>query len=192
MRDRDVVLGADGLLRCSWGASPPIYLEYHDNEWGEPATDETAVFEKICLEGFQAGLSWLTILRKRPAFREVFHDFEPEAVAAMSARDVDRLLVDDRIIRHRGKIEATINNAQRLLELHASGSSLLELFNSAAPAKPHAPRTIAEIPSTTPESMALSRRLKKHGFRFVGPTTCYAALQALGIVNDHLMSCHAR
>ncbi len=192
MPDRNLELGADGLLRCSWGTSPPIYVDYHDNEWGKPAADETAVFEKVCLEGFQAGLSWLTVLRKRPAFREVFHDFEPAAVAAMSDDDVDALLVDERIIRHRGKIEATINNAQCLLELHASGSSLLELFHHAAPAKPHAPRTLAEIPSTTPESEALSHRLRELGFRFVGPTTCYAALQALGIVNDHLISCHAR
>ncbi len=192
MPGRGVERGADGLLRCSWGASPPIYVDYHDNEWGKPATDETAVFEKVCLEGFQAGLSWLTVLRKRPAFREVFHGFEPAAVAGMSAGDVDALLVDERIIRHRGKIEATVNNARRLLELHDSGSSLLELFGQAAPAKPHAPRTLADIPSTTPESEALSRRLKDLGFRFVGPKTCYAALQALGIVNDHLISCHAR
>lgn len=188
----DLVEGADGRVRCSWGASPEIYVEYHDTEWGIPVTDERTLFEKVCLEGFQSGLSWLTILRKRPAFRDVFHQFEPTLVAAMTPRDVDRLVQDARIIRHRGKIEATITNARALLELHLQGTTLRELFWSAAPDAPSAPVSMADVPATTPESIALSKSLKKAGFSFVGPTTCYAAMQAMGVVNDHLEGCHAR
>ncbi len=188
----DLVTGADGLPRCAWGSSPDIYLDYHDNEWGDRVTDERTLFEKVCLEGFQSGLSWLTILKKRPAFREVFHNFEPSAVAAMDESDVLRLLQDARIIRHRGKIEATINNARVLLTLHESGGSLRQLFWDAAPTDPKIPAQMADVPATTPESIALSKALKKAGFKFVGPTTCYAAMQAMGVVNDHLQGCHAR
>lgn len=188
----DLVVGLDGLHRCRWGSEPDIYVDYHDNEWGDRVTDERTLFEKVCLEGFQSGLSWLTILRKRPAFREVFHNFEPELVATMDENDVLRLLDDARIIRHRGKIEATINNAKVLLELHQDGGSLRQLFWDAAPAEPSAPERMADVPATTPESVALSKALKKAGFKFVGPTTCYAAMQAMGVVNDHLQGCHAR
>ncbi|MFW2383381.1 MAG: DNA-3-methyladenine glycosylase I [Acidimicrobiales bacterium] len=188
----DLVEGEDGRARCSWGASPAIYIEYHDAEWGKPVDDEQTLFEKVCLEGFQSGLSWLTILRKRPAFREVFHDFEPEIVASMSAVDVERLLQDARIIRHRGKIEATIRNAGALLHLHSQGTTLRELFWSFAPATPTVPVSMADVPAKTPDSVALSKSLKGAGFSFVGPTTCYAAMQAMGVVNDHLLGCHAR
>ena len=188
----DLVKGPDGQLRCHWGSAPDIYVEYHNNEWGNAVTDERTLFEKVCLEGFQSGLSWLTILRKRPAFREVFHNFEPTAVAAMGEDDVVRLLQDARIIRHRGKIEATINNANVLFDLHTAGSSLQSLFWGAAPSNPTVPVSFADVPATTPESVALSKALKKAGFKFVGPTTCYAAMQAMGVVNDHLEGCHAR
>ncbi len=188
----DLIEGDDGKARCSWGASPAIYLDYHDNEWGHRVDDERTLFEKVCLEGFQAGLSWLTILRKRPSFREVFHDFEPAVVAAMTSADVERLLLDARIVRHRGKIDATINNAQSLLRLHERGTTLRDLFWSSAPAAQAVPASMADLRSSTPESAALSKKLKEAGFRFVGPTTCYAAMQAMGVVNDHLAGCHAR
>jgi DNA-3-methyladenine glycosylase I len=188
----EVVVGDDGKARCPWGASPAIYLDYHDNEWGHRVDDERTLFEKVCLEGFQSGLSWLTILRKRTAFREVFHDFGPEAVADMTSADVERLLLDERIIRHRGKIEATINNARSLILLHERGTTLRDLFWSSAPAAQTIPTSMADLPGSTPESAALSKSLKAAGFRFVGPTTCYAAMQAMGVVNDHLEGCHAR
>ena len=188
----DLVEGPDGKLRCGWGSSPDIYVDYHDQEWGNAVTDERTLFEKVCLEGFQSGLSWLTILRKRPAFREVFHNFDPASVAAMESDDVERLLGDERIIRHRGKIQATINNANVLLGLHSEGTTLRALFWDAAPASKAAPVSFADVPATTPESTALSKQLKKAGFSFVGPTTCYAAMQAMGVVNDHLQDCHAR
>ncbi|NNF56009.1 MAG: DNA-3-methyladenine glycosylase I [Acidimicrobiales bacterium] len=189
----DLVIGDDGLARCRWGASPPIYLDYHDREWGQPVTDEVTLFEKVCLEGFQAGLSWLTILRKRPEFRSAFHEFDPDRVAKMGPEQVDELLQNPGIVRHRGKIEATINNAQRLRELHENGVTLRQLFwGVAEQTSPIAPRTFADVPSITPESIALSKQLKESGFKFVGPTTCYAAMQAMGVVNDHLLGCHAR
>jgi DNA-3-methyladenine glycosylase I len=188
----DLIEGDDGKLRCAWAADPPIYLDYHDNEWGHRVDDERTLFEKVCLEGFQSGLSWLTILRKRPAFREVFHDFEPALVAVMTEADIERLLEDVRIIRHRGKIEATINNAEALLQLHQQGTTLRALFWSSVPAARTVPISMADVPATTPESVALSKSLKDAGFRFIGPTTCYAAMQAMGVVNDHLRGCHAR
>ncbi len=189
----DLVIGGDGLARCRWGASPPIYLDYHDQEWGQPVTDEVTLFEKVCLEGFQAGLSWLTILRKRPDFRSAFHGFDPDLVAAMGPKQVNELLQNTGIVRHRGKIEATINNAQRLLDLHQSGVTLQRLFwDTMGQTTPAAPVTFADVPSITPESIALSKQLKKFGFKFVGPTTCYAAMQAMGVVNDHLQDCHTR
>ncbi|MRX42787.1 DNA-3-methyladenine glycosylase I [Agromyces kandeliae] len=184
----DVVVGDDGLARCAWGASDPEYRRYHDEEWGTPQHDSDVLFEKLCLEGFQAGLSWITILRRRPAFREAFHGFDPERVAAMDAGDVERLLGDARIIRHRGKIEATISNARATLDLDGTLDELLWGF---APQPRPAPLvSLTEVPATTAESTALSRRLRSLGFRFVGPTTMYALMQAMGMVDDHLAGCH--
>ena len=183
----ELVLGDDGLHRCAWGANDAEYRRYHDEEWGTPQRDPLRLFEKLCLEGFQAGLSWITILRRRPAFREVFHGFEPAAVAAMTEVDVDRLLGDARIIRHRGKIEAAISNARVTLELQ---TPLDELLWSFAPApRERNPVSFSEVPATTPESEAMSTALRRLGFRFVGPTTMYALMQASGMVDDHLAGC---
>ncbi len=180
------------IQRCGWGETPPDYTHYHDTEWGRPVTDDRVLFEKLCLEGFQSGLSWLTVLRKRPAFREVFVDFDAEAVAKFTEDDVDRLLQDARIIRHRGKINATINNAQALMRLYESGPTLAEVMWGHQPSIHRAPKVMSDVPATTPESTALAKELKKLGFRFVGPTTAYAAMQAMGVVNDHLTSCFCR
>lgn len=183
----ELIEGDDGRIRCGWSASDPEYRRYHDEEWGTPQHDPVRLFEKVCLEGFQAGLSWITILRRRPAFREVFHEFDAERVAAMTESDVERLLDDARIIRHRGKIEATIQNARATLALE---QPLDELLWSFAPAPRDAsPRTFAEVPAVTPESAAMSKSLRKLGFRFVGPTTMYALMQAAGMVDDHLAGC---
>ncbi len=189
----DLVLGDDGNHRCGWGVSTPDYITYHDTEWGRPTTDERTLFEKLCLEGFQSGLSWLTILRKRDNFRAAFADFDHEAVASFDEADVERLLGDAGIIRHRGKINATINNAQALLELHTTGRTLAGVIwsHEPDPERP-APASFVDVPATSPESTALSKELKKLGFRFVGPTTAYAGMQAMGIVNDHLDGCWMR
>ncbi len=186
--------GTDGKRRCFWGASSLEYVHYHDTEWGRPITTDQGVFERMCLEGFQSGLSWITILRKRENFRTAFCGFEPSKIAQFNDTDVQRLLGDAGIVRHRGKIEATINNARAFFELHDSGSSLAELFWSAAPADAarRSPKAITDIAAKTPESIALSKHLIRIGFRFVGPTTMYAAMQAMGIVNDHLAGCHVR
>ena len=185
----DLVRGEDGRDRCGWGASTPDYAAYHDDEWGRPVTDDVRLLEKMCLEGFQSGLSWLTILRKRPAFREAFAGFDPTVVAAFTEADVQRLLADAGIVRHRGKIEATIANARALVDLWEDGGTLAGLVWHHEP--PEAGRTsFADLPAKTPESTALSKELKRRGFRFVGPTTCYAAMQAMGVVNDHLVGCH--
>ena len=190
---RTALRGPDGVPRCPWAGDDPLYVRYHDEEWGRPVRDETRVFEKLCLEGFQAGLAWITILRKREAFRAAFDDFDPERMAGYGERDVARLLTDPGIVRHRGKIEAAIGNARALVALHAAGGSLAELVWSHAPAAPGpAPRGMADVPAQTAESAALSRALKAHGFRFVGPTTAYAAMQALGVVDDHLAGCASR
>lgn len=175
--------------RC-FGDDDPLYAEYHDTEWGLPVHGEAELFERIALEGFQSGLSWLTVLRKRPAFRELFHGFDPERVAAFTGDDVERLLGDARIIRNRQKIEATVGNARALLALHEEGRTLDELFWSFAP-PPRAERIAAwqDVPATTPESAALAKALKAVGFRFFGPTTAYAAMQACGLVDDHLATC---
>ena len=183
----DVVVGDDGLARCAWGASDPEYRRYHVEEWGTQQHDPTRLYEKLCLEGFQAGLSWITILRRRPAFREVFHGFDPERVAAMTEADVERLLGDARIIRHRGKIEATIANARAALALERPLDELLWGF--APRPRDAAPVSFTEVPATTPESAAMSRALRAHGFRFVGPTTMYALMQSTGMVDDHLAGC---
>jgi DNA-3-methyladenine glycosylase I len=182
----EIIAGDDGLPRCSWGDGPRVYRAYHDDEWGYPVADDRLLFEKLCLEGFQAGLSWLTILKRREGFRAAFHRFDIDRVAEMTEPDVDRLLRDEGIIRHRGKIESTINNAARVQEVIADVGSLAALIWSY---EPKGERSILE--ATTPESTALSKDLKKRGFGFVGPTTVYAFMQAMGVVNDHLPGCHA-
>lgn len=183
----DVVVGDDGVARCAWGSADAEYRRYHDEEWGVRQHDPVRLFEKLCLEGFQAGLSWITILRRRPAFREVFHGFDPERVAEMTEADVERLLRDARIIRHRGKIEATISNARVTLSLDEPLDRLLWEF--APPARHRAPASFAEVPAVTAESTAMSRALRARGFRFVGPTTMYALMQATGMVDDHVVGC---
>lgn len=183
----ELVLGDDGRTRCGWGAADPEYRRYHDEEWGTPQHDPTRLFEKLCLEGFQAGLSWITILRRRPAFREVFHGFDPERVASMGETDVERLLGDERIIRHRGKIEATIQNARATLDLDVPLDELLWGFSPDGE-RPR-PRSFGEVPAVTPESTAMSKELRRRGYRFVGPTTMYALMQACGLVDDHLTGC---
>jgi DNA-3-methyladenine glycosylase I len=170
----------------------PLYIAYHDLEWGRPVTDERGLFERLCLEGFQSGLSWLTILRKRENFRSAFAGFDPEAVAEFGSRDLARLLKDAGIVRHRGKIEAAIANARGTLALRADGSPLHELVWRHRPKRRKVPRSLADMAPTTPESTALSKELKRAGFRFVGPTTVYAAMQACGVVNDHLAGCFVR
>ncbi len=180
--------------RC-WPTTDPLYIAYHDEEWGRPVRDDRLLLERLCLEGFQSGLSWITILRKRPRFREVFAGFDPAKVARFGEADVERLLTDAGIIRHRGKIEATIANARATVALQKGGETLTDLLWSFAPADdppPPAPHTLADMPSATPESKALARELKRRGFRFVGPTTAYALMQATGIVNDHVAGCIVR
>lgn len=188
----DLVVGDDGRARCGWGATPPEYRDYHDHEWGRPVTDDTRLFEKLCLEGFQAGLSWLTILRKREAFRAAFAGFDPVAVAAFGPDDVERLLADAGIVRHRGKIEAAIGNARAALDVIATEGSLAALCWRYEPVAAAPPRALADVAATTPESVALSKELKRRGFRFVGPTTVHAFFQAMGLVNEHLEGCWAR
>ena len=177
--------------RC-WPTTDALYVAYHDDEWGRPVTDERGLYERLCLEGFQSGLSWLTILRKRESFRSAFAGFDPDVVARFTERDVKRLLADAGIVRHRGKIEATIANARGVLELRGRGTPLQELVWSFAPDGYGTPKTTADWQAQTPESKELSKRLKAAGFRFVGPTTVWAALQACGIVNDHLATCWVR
>jgi DNA-3-methyladenine glycosylase I len=175
-------------IRC-WTTNDPSYNAYHDEEWGRPVVDERGMFERLCLEGFQSGLSWLTILRKRENFRAAFADFEPERVARFGSRDIRRLLADAGIVRHRGKIEAAIANARGTLALREAGTPLHELVWSHRPRARRPYKSIRDLPSTTPESVALSKKLKRVGFRFVGPTTVYAAMQACGVVNDHIATC---
>ena len=188
--------GDDGVTRCFWGDSPEIYRGYHDNEWGFPVDDDHRLFEKLCLEGFQAGLSWLTILRKRESFRAAFAGFDFEVVARYGERDVERLLGDAEIVRHRGKIEATINNAQRAIEMVEAEGSLAAYvwrFEPDAGTRPDQLTRSALLElAETPESRALSKDLKRRGWRFVGPTTVYAFMQAMGLVNDHLEGCASR
>ncbi|HEV2758818.1 MAG TPA: DNA-3-methyladenine glycosylase I [Acidimicrobiales bacterium] len=189
-----VVAGEDGRLRCGWCTAAPDYVAYHDTEWGRPVTDDVRVYEKICLEGFQSGLSWLTILRKREAFRRAFAGFLPEVVAGFGPADVERLMADAGIVRHRGKIEAAVANAGATLQAQERHGSLAALVWSHEPprAQRPVPERMGDLASTTVESVALSKALKKLGFRFVGPTTAYAAMESLGVVNDHLVGCHAR
>ena len=180
-----------GVRRC-WESADPLYTAYHDEEWGRPVRDERGMLERLCLEGFQSGLSWLTILKKRDAFRAAFSGFEPEVVAGFGDRDVERLLGDAGIVRHRGKIEAAIANARATLALREIDRPLHVVFWTHRPERHRAPQTKADWVATTPESTELSKRLKRAGFRFVGPTTVYAAMQACGVVNDHLATCPAR
>jgi DNA-3-methyladenine glycosylase I len=181
---------SDGVVRC-WETADAAYNAYHDDEWGRPVRDERGLLERLCLEGFQSGLSWLTILRKRANFRVAFAGFDPETVARYGARDVERLLADAGIVRHRGKIEAAIANARATLAIREAGTPLDELVWSFRSDEP-APRIDADWRSQTPGSVELSKRLRRAGFRFVGPTTVYAAMQACGVVNDHLIGCHVR
>ena len=184
----EVVVGPDGLARCWWGSGPE-YVEYHDEEWGRPTTDDQRLLEKLCLEGFQSGLSWLTILRKRPAFRIGFAGFDPKQVAGFGESDVSRLLAESGIVRHQGKIRSTINNAHRALEVIGDIGSLADFFWAYADPSEEPP---TEIPPITETSIRLAKDLKKRGFTFVGPTTVYAFMQAMGLVNDHHADCHVR
>ncbi|MBV6303418.1 DNA-3-methyladenine glycosylase I [Candidimonas humi] len=188
--------GEDKLKRCIWCQASEAYRHYHDHEWGFPVIDETRLFEKICLEGFQAGLSWSTILHKRPAFREAFAGFDMERVARFGARDVQRLMDNAGIVRHRGKIDSAINNAKRAIELREQYGSLAAYLWRYEPERASRPKRITyealRTMTTSPESVALSKDLKKRGWTFVGPTTMYALMQAMGLVNDHVDGCHAR
>ena len=185
-----VVAGPDGRLRCPWALSAPEYVDYHDLEWGRPLTTDQAMFERLSLEAFQSGLSWLVILRKRDGFRKAFDDFEIATVAEYGATDVERLLADAGIVRNRAKIEASIGNARAALDL--DGGLLKHITGYAPRGKRKAPRALGDVPAETPESQALAKDLRKKGFRFVGPTTLYALFQAAGIVNDHLADCWVR
>jgi DNA-3-methyladenine glycosylase I len=189
-----LVVGADGLSRCTWGGSSPEYERYHDQEWGRVVHGETALFERVTLEAFQSGLSWITILRKRERFRAAFAGFDVEQVARFTDDDIGRLLADPQIVRNRAKISAAVMNARAVLVVRdAVDGGLDALIWSFAPepGRP-APRLPGDVPATTPESTALARALKRYGFSFVGPTTAYAAMQACGLVNDHFEGCHAR
>jgi DNA-3-methyladenine glycosylase I len=183
----DLLIGVDGLARCRWGGSSPEYVAYHDAEWGRPVRTDDGLFERLTLEAFQSGLSWLTILRKRPAFRVAFDDFAIAKVAGYGDGDVTRLLGDAGIVRNRAKIDATIANARAALDLPEGLAALLWSF---APARRPRPESFAQVPATTPESTALAKDLRRRGFRFVGPTTAYALMQATGMVDDHLAGCH--
>jgi DNA-3-methyladenine glycosylase I len=185
----DLVIGDDGLPRCAWGGSAPDYIAYHDTEWGFGVSHDHRLFEKICLEGFQAGLSWLTILRKRDNFRVAFDGFDPEAVSAFDGADVERLLEDAGIVRHRGKIESTINNAARAIEMAKEHGSLARYFWTHGDESDQPP---TDVPAMTAVSTSLSKDLKRRGWSFVGPTTIYAFMQAMGLVNDHLDGWAAR
>ncbi|WP_047463696.1 DNA-3-methyladenine glycosylase I [Rhizobium rhizogenes] len=196
MAGTGIITGEDGKDRCHWHGNLPEYLRYHDQEWGRPVVDDTRLFEKICLEGFQSGLSWLTILRKRENFRAAFAGFDFDKVATFGDADIERCLADAGIIRHRGKIVSTINNAHRAIELRAEFGSLARYFWGFEPTAAERPAlvdhaTIAANP-TTPVSVRISKDLKKRGWTFVGPTTVYAFMQAMGLVNDHIEGCYCR
>ncbi|WP_433298373.1 DNA-3-methyladenine glycosylase I [Actinoplanes sp. CA-030573] len=185
--DTGLVVGDDGHARCFWGGSTPDYLGYHDHEWGQPICGDDALFERMSLEAFQSGLSWITILRKRPAFRAAFDGFRIDRVAAFSEADAARLMADPGIVRNRMKVDATLHNARVAADLAGGLSALLWSF--APSPRPPRPRSRAEVPATTPESIAMAKALKKQGFKFVGPTTAYALMQATGMVDDHLAGC---
>lgn len=183
----DLLIGDDGTARCAWAGADAEYQRYHDEEWGTALHGDRRLFEKMSLEGFQAGLAWITILRKRPRFREVFLDFEPDAVAAFGPADVERLMQDAGIVRNRAKIEAVIGNAGLVAEM--GEGELDALLWSFAPAEHTPPATFADVPAVTPESSAMSKELRRRGFRFVGPTTMYALMQSSGMVDDHVAGC---
>ncbi|MGX1769760.1 DNA-3-methyladenine glycosylase I [Dietzia sp. NPDC055343] len=185
------VLCEDGLRRPPWAARDPLLREYYDTEWGMPVHDETGLYERLVLEGFQSGLSWVTILRKRPAFREAFAGFSPDAVAAFGAADVERLMADQRIVRNGRKIDAAISNARAVVELRSDGG-LAQLIWSYRPEATPEPRVMEEVPTQSPESVALAKDLKRRGFRFVGPVTVFALMEAIGVVDTHLMDSHRR
>ncbi len=189
MPESGVVQDANGTARCWWCGTDPLYVAYHDQEWGRTVHDDVRLFEKICLEGFQAGLSWLTILRKRESFREAFAGFDLADVAKFSKRRVNELMKNQAIVRHQGKIESTINNAKQALRAQQEFGSLDAFFWSYQPVQLHPPSDKSTIPVKTPVSIQLSKDLKKRGWTFVGPTTCYAFMQAVGMVNDHLLGC---
>ncbi|MGW6957546.1 DNA-3-methyladenine glycosylase I [Streptomyces chartreusis] len=192
MSDGTAVAGPDGALRCPWALSTPDYVTYHDEEWGRPVHGDDALFERLSLEAFQSGLSWITILRRREGFRTAFAGFEIAAIATFTDADKDRLLADAGIIRNRAKIEATMANARALAEWTPGDLDDLIWSHAPSPAARPAPKTLADVPAVTPESTALSKALKKRGLRFVGPTTAYALMQACGLVDDHLAACVAR
>jgi DNA-3-methyladenine glycosylase I len=191
-----LLAGPDGRLRCAWAGNDPLYRAYHDEEWGRPTADDRYLFEKLCLEGFQSGLSWLTILRKRENFRRAFANFDAEALAAFGPADVERLLGDAGIVRHRGKIESVLNNARRVQELRDEAGSLAAFAWRYQPGPASRPERLdwatLRALATTPESTAVSKELRKRGWSFVGPTTVYAFMQAVGIVNDHVEGCVQR
>ena len=189
--DTGVVIGEDGLARPAWAAVDPLLRDYYDTEWGMPIRDEQGLFERISLEAFQSGLSWATILRKRPAFRAAFDDFGPDRIAQYGESDVARLLEDAGIVRNRAKIRATITNAHATVGLREKGG-LVDFVWSFQPEETPSPRTLAEVPTQSPESLALSKALKKEGFAFVGPTTMFALMEAIGIVDTHLVDSHRR
>ena len=189
--DPGIVLGEDGLARPAWAATDPLLRDYYDTEWGMPVRDEQGMYERLSLEAFQAGLSWATILHKRPAFREVFDGFDPEQVARYGDEDVERLMADARIVRNRAKIRAAITNANATLALRDRGG-LADFVWSFQPERTPRPRTPAEVPTTSPESLALSKALRKEGFAFVGPTTMHALMEAVGIIDTHLLDSHRR
>lgn len=187
------VVGDDGLSRCPWGDGPADYRAYHDAEWGRSVRGDSAIFERLSLEAYQAGLSWLTILRRRDAFREAFAGFDIAAVAGYGDAEIERLATDRRLIRHRGKVEAVVRNAQVLAQWQAEeGQGVLDTLVWSCASSRRAPRTLADVPVQTEESRLLTQRLRARGWRFIGPTSAYAALQAMGVVNDHLEGCHAR
>jgi len=196
MTAKGIVIGEDGLQRCAWQGNLDDYRRYHDDEWGRPVVDDRRLFEKICLEGFQSGLSWLTILRKREAFRAAFAGFDFDKVATFDETDIERCLADTGIVRHRGKIVSTINNARRAQELRQEFGSLASYFWSYEPQAAERPARVTYeaivANPTTPTSIRISKDLKKRGWTFVGPTTIYAFMQAMGLVNDHIEGCHCR
>lgn len=188
----EIIVDGQGTKRCWWCGTDPLYVRYHDEEWGRPIHDDRRLFEKMCLEGFQAGLSWITILKKRDSFREAFCDFDFYQVARFDQDDVDRLVTNAKIVRHRGKIKSAINNAKRTIEMTKGNQSLSDFFWQFKPDHHVRPKTRDDVAAITPESTAMSKQLKKNGWTFVGPTTCYALMQAMGMVDDHLPDCHRR
>lgn len=186
-----VVVGEDGLARCPWATGHPLNREYHDTEWGLPVHGDQGLFERISLEAFQSGLSWLTILAKRPAFRKAFDDFDPERVAAYDERDVERLMADTGIVRNRAKIDAAVANARATLDLRDHGGLDDVIWAYRVDGEP-APRTAQDVPTTSAASKSMSKQLKSHGFSFVGPTTAYALMEAIGVIDTHLADCHRR